>query len=100
VHRNAIDVRTGANWGCDRDGDPVLTRGCGWYVDIDHTGGIVTRYCHQAASPAVQVGQQVTAMSTCSVTTPAPPRRRSRCSSFRTVLIGGSTPRLPETCPS
>lgn len=58
---NAIDVRTGGDWGCDRDGDPTLTRGCGWYVDITHPGGIITRYCHQLVRPYVQVGQQVTA---------------------------------------
>jgi murein DD-endopeptidase MepM/ murein hydrolase activator NlpD len=61
VRCNAIDVRTGGDWGCDRDGDPNLTRGCGWYVDIDHPGGIVTRYCHQLVQPYVHVGQQVNA---------------------------------------
>jgi murein DD-endopeptidase MepM/ murein hydrolase activator NlpD len=65
VRCNAIDVRTGGDWGCDRDGDPNLTRGCGWYVDIEHPGGptgtIVTRYCHQLVQPSVQVGQHVAA---------------------------------------
>jgi hypothetical protein len=61
VRCNAIDVRTGGDWGCDRDGDPNLTRGCGWYVDIDHAGGIVTRYCHQLVQPYVHEGQQVNA---------------------------------------
>jgi murein DD-endopeptidase MepM/ murein hydrolase activator NlpD len=61
VRCNAIDVRTGGDWGCDRDGDPNLTRGCGWYVDIEHPGGVVTRYCHQLVQPRVQVGQQVAA---------------------------------------
>jgi integrase len=28
VRCNAIDVRTGTPWRCDRDGDPVLTAGC------------------------------------------------------------------------
>ncbi|GAA2617316.1 peptidoglycan DD-metalloendopeptidase family protein [Paractinoplanes durhamensis] len=68
VRCNAIDVRTGGNWGCDRDGDPGLTRGCGWYVDIDHAGGIVTRYCHQLTRPYVQVGQHVTAGDVIGVT--------------------------------
>jgi murein DD-endopeptidase MepM/ murein hydrolase activator NlpD len=61
VRCNAIDVRTGRDWGCDRDGDPNLTQGCGWYVDIDHAGGVVTRYCHQLVQPYVHVGQQVAA---------------------------------------
>ena len=61
VRCNAVDKRTGRNWGCDRDGNPDLTAGCGWYVDIDHTGGIVTRYCHLMVRPYVQVGQNVNA---------------------------------------
>jgi murein DD-endopeptidase MepM/ murein hydrolase activator NlpD len=64
VRCNAVDVRTGADWGCDRDGNPELTRGCGWYVDIEHTGPsglIVTRYCHQLVRPYVTVGQHVQA---------------------------------------
>jgi murein DD-endopeptidase MepM/ murein hydrolase activator NlpD len=48
----------GSDWGCDRDGSPDIT-GCGWYVDIEHTGGIVTRYCHQLVHPAVTDGQHV-----------------------------------------
>lgn len=48
-----------AAWGCDRDGHPKLTAGCGWYVDIEHTGGIRIRYCHMLAQPLVTVGQQV-----------------------------------------
>ncbi|ROO63000.1 peptidase M23-like protein [Micromonospora sp. Llam0] len=67
VRCNAIDVRTGGDWGCDRDGDPDLTRGCGWYVDIEHPnpggpgGVIVTRYCHMLTRPAVVEGQHVVA---------------------------------------
>ncbi|GAA3913830.1 M23 family metallopeptidase [Actinoplanes auranticolor] len=59
VRCNAVDTRTGRDWGCDRDGDPDLTAGCGWYVDIDHAGGIVTRYCHLLVQPYVHVGQHV-----------------------------------------
>jgi murein DD-endopeptidase MepM/ murein hydrolase activator NlpD len=44
---------------------PNLTRGCGWYVDIEHPGGpggmIVTRYCHMLAHPTVGEGQKVNA---------------------------------------
>ncbi|MGC9668486.1 M23 family metallopeptidase [Planosporangium sp. 12N6] len=61
VRCNAVDVRTGGDWGCDRDGDANLTRGCGWYVDVEHPGGIVTRYCHLIAHPAVAEGQHVAA---------------------------------------
>jgi len=45
---------------CDRDGWDGAG-GCGWYVDIRHTGDIVTRYCHQLHQPYVIVGQTVTA---------------------------------------
>lgn len=58
---NAVHADTGTDYGCDRDGDPVRTRGCGWYVDITHPGNVITRYCHQLTRPAVAAGQQVTA---------------------------------------
>ncbi len=45
---------------CDRDGSPS-TPGCGWYVDIRHAGGIISRYCHQVVRPLVAVGQHVAA---------------------------------------
>jgi len=47
-----------ASHGCDVDGSPQ-TPGCGWYVDIEHPGGIVTRYCHMLMRPAVAEGQPV-----------------------------------------
>jgi murein DD-endopeptidase MepM/ murein hydrolase activator NlpD len=50
----------GSDYGCDRDGSAAV-RGCGWYVDITHPRGILTRYCHQQLRPAVTVGQQVAA---------------------------------------
>ncbi|WP_433229873.1 M23 family metallopeptidase [Micromonospora sp. CA-248260] len=59
VRCNAVHANTGAEWGCDRDGDPILTAGCGWYVDIDHAAGLLTRYCHMDQPPMVTVGQQV-----------------------------------------
>ena len=49
----------GSWWGCDRDGDPHLVRGCGWYVDLVHAGGVLTRYCHLDTRPWVEPGQQV-----------------------------------------
>lgn len=49
-----------ANINCDRDGSPS-TPGCGWYVDIRHAEGIITRYCHMIQKPAVNVGDHVSA---------------------------------------
>jgi len=45
---------------CDVDGSPDVF-GCGWYVDIRHASGILTRYCHLISKPTVVVGQQVSA---------------------------------------
>jgi murein DD-endopeptidase MepM/ murein hydrolase activator NlpD len=33
----------------------------GWYVDIRHAGGLITRYCHQVRRPIVIVGASVAA---------------------------------------
>jgi murein DD-endopeptidase MepM/ murein hydrolase activator NlpD len=52
--------KSGAQWGCDRDGSPQI-KGCGWYVDVKHAGGVYTRYCHMQSQPIVTVGQQVKA---------------------------------------
>jgi murein DD-endopeptidase MepM/ murein hydrolase activator NlpD len=54
------DASTAATRGCDVDGSPE-TRGCGWYVDIWHAGGLMTRYCHMVQRPDVSAGQQVAA---------------------------------------
>jgi murein DD-endopeptidase MepM/ murein hydrolase activator NlpD len=43
---------------CDVDGSRNIS-GCGWYAEIQHTGRIVTRYCHMVRRPSVQVGQTV-----------------------------------------
>lgn len=43
---------------CDVDGSPSV-QGCGWYVDIEHSGGVITRYCHMVEAPAVSVGDRV-----------------------------------------
>src|SRR6266498_3290298 len=61
VRCNAVHASDGSDWGCDRDGDPVLTRGCGWYVDLLHADRIITRYCHMLTRPAVAEGQPVIA---------------------------------------
>jgi murein DD-endopeptidase MepM/ murein hydrolase activator NlpD len=47
-----------ASHGCDVDGSQQI-RGCGWYVDIEHAGGVVTRYCHMLVHPYVQLAQSV-----------------------------------------
>jgi murein DD-endopeptidase MepM/ murein hydrolase activator NlpD len=44
---------------CDVDGNRSLS-GCGWYAEIQHAGGWVTRYCHMVRRPSVAVGQTVT----------------------------------------
>jgi murein DD-endopeptidase MepM/ murein hydrolase activator NlpD len=43
---------------CDVDGSPAL-KGCGWYVEVQHGGNLVTRYCHLVRRPSVTVGQRV-----------------------------------------
>ncbi|MGA5303504.1 peptidoglycan DD-metalloendopeptidase family protein [Nucisporomicrobium flavum] len=43
---------------CDVDGNSSL-RGCGWYVEVQHAGNVVTRYCHMVRRPSVTVGQTV-----------------------------------------
>ncbi|MFU8852746.1 M23 family metallopeptidase [Micromonospora sp. SL1-18] len=45
---------------CDRDGWPDKG-GCGWFVDILHAGGYITRYCHMVVRPHVVPGQSVAA---------------------------------------
>jgi murein DD-endopeptidase MepM/ murein hydrolase activator NlpD len=45
---------------CAREGSPS-TPGCGWYVKIEHAGGIVTMYCHMWERPPVVVGDRVAA---------------------------------------
>jgi murein DD-endopeptidase MepM/ murein hydrolase activator NlpD len=61
VIKAICDPATTATRGsCDVDGSPQ-TKGCGWYVDIAHADGVMTRYCHMIQQPLVQAGQQVTA---------------------------------------
>ena len=50
----------GAPYSCDRDGSLTIS-GCGWWVEIQHAGNIITRYCHMVSQPLVVVGQRVTA---------------------------------------
>jgi murein DD-endopeptidase MepM/ murein hydrolase activator NlpD len=43
---------------CDVDGSPAIA-GCGWYMEIRHDDGTVTRYCHLIRRPSVNIGQRV-----------------------------------------
>jgi murein DD-endopeptidase MepM/ murein hydrolase activator NlpD len=45
---------------CDQDGSPSVM-GCGWYVEVAHGAGLMTRYCHMVRQPSVTVGQRVEA---------------------------------------
>ncbi|MDG4761573.1 M23 family metallopeptidase [Micromonospora sp. WMMD710] len=45
---------------CNVDGYPDKG-GCGWFVDLLHAGGYVTRYCHMVVQPRVKKGQMVAA---------------------------------------
>ena len=55
-----VVVCNAGNGNCDVDGG-INVGGCGWYVDIQHDSGIVTRYCHMLRKPSVIVGQQIPA---------------------------------------
>lgn len=52
--------RSEDGYDCNRDGSPSQP-GCGWYVDIRHAAGVVTRYCHQLRRPLVSTGDKVSA---------------------------------------
>jgi murein DD-endopeptidase MepM/ murein hydrolase activator NlpD len=49
-----------AGHSCDKAGSATI-RGCGWYVKIQHPGGVATLYCHMVRRAVVQPGQAVTA---------------------------------------
>ena len=51
-------LSNGTDWGCSRDGSPSVL-GCGWYVEVQHANGILTRYCHMVRQPSIAVGQHV-----------------------------------------
>jgi len=60
VIKAICDPSTAKARGCDVDGSSG-TPGCGWYVDIAHAEGVITRYCHMIVAPLVSAGDQVTA---------------------------------------
>ncbi|GIF11218.1 M23 family metallopeptidase [Actinoplanes teichomyceticus] len=45
---------------CNVDGYPGKG-GCGWMVEIEHAGNVMTRYCHMVQRPFVHKNQKVTA---------------------------------------
>ncbi|MCH7229910.1 M23 family metallopeptidase [Glycomyces sp. L485] len=51
---------SGEPYSCYVDGSPEV-RGCGWYVEIAHPDGTLTRYCHLLSEPDVTVGDAVAA---------------------------------------
>lgn len=55
---SACDVPEG--YSCDEDGS-TLIRGCGWYVEILHAGGVVTRYCHLESETVLRTNEAVAA---------------------------------------
>ncbi|MCX4469640.1 peptidoglycan DD-metalloendopeptidase family protein [Micromonospora sp. NBC_01655] len=54
------DPDHGGRRSCDVDGWPGKG-GCGWFVDVLHAGGYITRYCHMIVKPRVVPGQLVKA---------------------------------------
>ncbi len=50
----------GRQLSCDADGSPQIM-GCGWYVEVAHAEGVLSRYCHMVQKPAVNVGDTVAA---------------------------------------
>ena len=51
---------SGEPYSCNKDGSLAIS-GCGWYVEIQHAGNVITRYCHMLSPPLVTVGEQVAA---------------------------------------
>ncbi|GAA3188706.1 hypothetical protein GCM10010532_003360 [Dactylosporangium siamense] len=49
-----------AGHSCDQAGSASIG-GCGWYVKLQHEGGISTLYCHMVRKALVQPGQKVKA---------------------------------------
>jgi murein DD-endopeptidase MepM/ murein hydrolase activator NlpD len=49
---------TPATHGCDRDGS-LAVGGCGWFIELRHSGGITTRYCHLQTRPDLPIGAAV-----------------------------------------
>jgi murein DD-endopeptidase MepM/ murein hydrolase activator NlpD len=58
ITRKCNATLDGEPYSCDIDGSPQV-QGCGWYIDIAHADGVVTRYCHMVVAPLVKVGDTV-----------------------------------------
>ncbi|HEY0700538.1 MAG TPA: M23 family metallopeptidase, partial [Micromonospora sp.] len=54
------DPDNGGRLSCNVDGYPGKG-GCGWFVDVLHSGNVITRYCHMVRQPAVRKGDMVQA---------------------------------------
>jgi hypothetical protein len=50
----------GSDYSCDVDGSPSV-QGCGWYMQIAHADGTLTRYCHMVSEPLFEVGDTIEA---------------------------------------
>jgi murein DD-endopeptidase MepM/ murein hydrolase activator NlpD len=57
---SGCDVPDG--YSCDEDGSTEI-RGCGWYVEILHEDGVVTRYCHLESETELRTREEVEAGS-------------------------------------
>jgi murein DD-endopeptidase MepM/ murein hydrolase activator NlpD len=60
VSRVKCDPDFRGRFSCNQDGY-VGKGGCGWMVEIQHAGNVMTRYCHMVRPPEVKVGQVVKA---------------------------------------
>jgi murein DD-endopeptidase MepM/ murein hydrolase activator NlpD len=55
---SGCDVPEG--YSCDEDGSTAI-HGCGWYVEILHEGGVLTRYCHLESETVLRTREAVEA---------------------------------------
>lgn len=55
---SGCDIHEGGS--CDEDGS-LSASGCGWYLEILHEGGVLTRYCHLESETMVRSNEHVAA---------------------------------------
>lgn len=55
---SGCDIHSGGS--CDEDGS-LFSSGCGWYVEILHEGGVLTRYCHLESETVLRTSEGVEA---------------------------------------
>ncbi len=63
VSRVKCDETFSGKKDCNRAGYPGKG-GCGWMVEIQHPGDIMTRYCHLVEQPDIEAGQEIQAGAT------------------------------------